>query len=198
MKEFIFKSFRKSAGFTLIELLVVIGILGVLAAALIAAINPIEQINKAGDTSVQNVSVAFIQGLQSYVTTHQMLPWDANSGVTGCANSTINNTLLSGLPPTCISALTGEGDLNSTYTSSPSNILQRIYITQVAAVGSLKPNTVSACYLPLSKAFETESATAYYSNGVPVAGGSGGSNANGSTPTNCQLSNASNCYWCTQ
>lgn len=41
-----------SKGFTLIELLVVIAILGVLAVGLIAAINPADKINSAGDSRV--------------------------------------------------------------------------------------------------------------------------------------------------
>ncbi len=39
-------------GFTLVELLVVMGIIGVLAAGLIALINPADRVNRAGDTKV--------------------------------------------------------------------------------------------------------------------------------------------------
>lgn len=50
------KLFNKfsSKGFTLIELLIVIAILGVLAAGLLVAIDPIEKINQANDSKVQN------------------------------------------------------------------------------------------------------------------------------------------------
>ena len=39
----------RNKGFTLIELLVVITLIGILAVAVLSAINPIEQINKARD-----------------------------------------------------------------------------------------------------------------------------------------------------
>ena len=45
------------AGFTLIELLVVIGILGILAAALVATIDPFEQLKKADDAKIKNIAV---------------------------------------------------------------------------------------------------------------------------------------------
>jgi prepilin-type N-terminal cleavage/methylation domain-containing protein len=59
MKKYL-STFKTQAGFTLIELLVVIGILGILAAALIATIDPFEQLKKANDSSVKNVAVEFV------------------------------------------------------------------------------------------------------------------------------------------
>ena len=59
MKEFIKmlkKLVKQKKGFTLIELLVVIGILGILAAALVATIDPFEQLNKAQDSTVKNMA----------------------------------------------------------------------------------------------------------------------------------------------
>ena len=41
-------------GFTMIELLIVITILGILAVAVLSAINPIEQINRGRDTGRQS------------------------------------------------------------------------------------------------------------------------------------------------
>ena len=41
-------------GFTMIELLIVIAILGILAVAVLAAINPIEQINRGRDTGTRS------------------------------------------------------------------------------------------------------------------------------------------------
>jgi len=53
------KKFTK--GFTLIELLIVIALLGALAVALLAALDPLEQIKKGNDTGVRN-TVAEIHG----------------------------------------------------------------------------------------------------------------------------------------
>ncbi len=41
----------RQSGFTLIELIIVIGVIGVLSAALLIAINPIEQLNRAKDAA---------------------------------------------------------------------------------------------------------------------------------------------------
>jgi prepilin-type N-terminal cleavage/methylation domain-containing protein len=67
--------FKSSKGFTLIELLVVIGILGVLAAALVATIDPFEQLKKATDANVKNTAVEFIDANIRYFTTHNAMPW---------------------------------------------------------------------------------------------------------------------------
>lgn len=55
-------------GFTLIELLVVIAVLGVLAAAIIAAINPITKINQAKDSNIKNEIAQLSGALQAYYT----------------------------------------------------------------------------------------------------------------------------------
>ena len=44
-------------GFTLIELLIVIAVIGVLAAALLVAINPLEQLNRAKDAGAKSDAV---------------------------------------------------------------------------------------------------------------------------------------------
>src|SRR5260221_10989419 len=66
-----------SKGFTLIELLVVIGILGILASALVATIDPFEQLNKAQDANIKNVAVEFLNANIRYYTTHNAMPWDS-------------------------------------------------------------------------------------------------------------------------
>src|SRR3990167_10859576 len=75
-----FKKFVKASqsGFTLIELLVVIGILGILVTALVATINPFEQIKKGDDAVLKNVAAEFQTATLRYYTTHGALPWDNN------------------------------------------------------------------------------------------------------------------------
>jgi prepilin-type N-terminal cleavage/methylation domain-containing protein len=60
------KSFRK--GFTLIELLIVIAILGVLAAAVLIAINPAAKIQAAKDSTVKSDMGQLVNTLQAYFT----------------------------------------------------------------------------------------------------------------------------------
>src|SRR3990167_3167776 len=80
--------FKGTKGFTLIELLVVIGILGILAAALIATIDPFEQLKKGRDTTTRNTALEYLNALTRYYATHGAFPWDV--GVAGCAAPTAN------------------------------------------------------------------------------------------------------------
>ena len=62
-------------GFTLIELLIVIVILGILATAILSAINPLEQIRKAQDSSRKSDAAELLNALERYYTTFQAYPW---------------------------------------------------------------------------------------------------------------------------
>lgn len=55
-------------GFTLIELLVVIAVLGILAAAVLVAINPAAKIQSAKDVNVKNDLSQVVSALQAYYT----------------------------------------------------------------------------------------------------------------------------------
>lgn len=74
-------SFR-ARGFTLIELLIVIAVIGILAVAVLSAINPIEQIRKATDAGKKSDSAELLNAAERYYTTFQEDPWTA-VGVTG-------------------------------------------------------------------------------------------------------------------
>lgn len=54
--------------FTLIELLVVIAVLGVLAAGVLTAINPVKRIQQANDTKIKNDIGQIAQGMQAFYT----------------------------------------------------------------------------------------------------------------------------------
>ncbi|MBI2613169.1 MAG: type II secretion system protein [Candidatus Levybacteria bacterium] len=64
------KFFSSRRGFTLIELLIVIAILGVLAAGILVAIDPIDKINQANDAKVQNDVSGIGRASEAYATTH--------------------------------------------------------------------------------------------------------------------------------
>jgi prepilin-type N-terminal cleavage/methylation domain-containing protein len=63
-------------GFTLMELLIVIGVLGILAAGVMAAIDPFEQLKKARDATNRNAAVELLNGFQRYYATHEDFPWN--------------------------------------------------------------------------------------------------------------------------
>lgn len=72
-----------SKGFTLVELLIVIALLGVIATIVIAAINPIEQANRAADAGMKADSSQLVSALDRYYASHNIFPWNTCSGV-GC------------------------------------------------------------------------------------------------------------------
>lgn len=74
-----------SKGFTMIELLIVIAVLGILAVAVLSAINPIEQINRSKDTGNRSDAEQLIGGIDRFYTANGYYPWqpsptDPNTG----------------------------------------------------------------------------------------------------------------------
>lgn len=66
--------FRK-LGFTMIELLIVIAVLGILAVAVLAAINPIEQINRGRDTGSRSDAEQLLSAIDRYYAAQGNYPW---------------------------------------------------------------------------------------------------------------------------
>lgn len=62
-------------GFTMIELLIVIAVLGILAVAVLSAINPIEQINRGRDTSSKSDTEQLISSIDRYNAMRGLWPW---------------------------------------------------------------------------------------------------------------------------
>src|SRR6266446_5039966 len=106
-------SYKK--GFTLIELLVVLAILGILAAALLAAINPVEQINKGQDASMEEEASEFVTAANSYYTAYNQPIWGQGScPASPTAGSAMNGATIQ----SCISLLTTSGDLKASFATS--------------------------------------------------------------------------------
>ncbi|NCN06902.1 MAG: type II secretion system protein [Candidatus Pacebacteria bacterium] len=72
------KPIASVAGFTMIELLIVISILGILAVAVLSAINPIEQINRGRDTGSQSDAEQLISAADRYNAFQGHYPWQAD------------------------------------------------------------------------------------------------------------------------
>lgn len=79
----IFKRFKKlmssGQGFTMIELLIVISVLGILAVAVLSAINPLEQINRGRDTGGRSDSEQLLGAIDRYYTQKGRYPWQATA-----------------------------------------------------------------------------------------------------------------------
>jgi len=66
---------KRIKGFTMIELLIVIAVLGVLAIAVLAAINPIEQINRGRDTGSRSDAEQLLSAIDRYNASQMLWPW---------------------------------------------------------------------------------------------------------------------------
>ena len=74
----------KKFGFTMIELLIVIAVLGILAVAVLASINPIEQINRGRDTGSRSDAEQLISAVDRFYAAKGFYPWMTN----GASNNT--------------------------------------------------------------------------------------------------------------
>lgn len=70
-------------GFTLIELLIVISVLGILAVAVLSAINPVEQINRSRDTGTRSDAEQLISAIDRYYAGKSFYPWMTDEDSTG-------------------------------------------------------------------------------------------------------------------
>jgi prepilin-type N-terminal cleavage/methylation domain-containing protein len=66
---------KNNLGFTLVELLIVIALLGAIALIVIAAINPIEQANRAKDTRFKADGAQMISAVDRYFASFSEFPW---------------------------------------------------------------------------------------------------------------------------
>jgi prepilin-type N-terminal cleavage/methylation domain-containing protein len=79
------RSVSSKAGFTMIELLIVIAILGILATAVLSAINPIEQINRGRDTGTRSDAEQLLGAVERYNAFKGFAPWQENADDTTTA-----------------------------------------------------------------------------------------------------------------
>ncbi len=77
-------------GFTLVELLIVIALISILSVAVLATINPIEQSNKAKDSTKQNDAAEVMNAYERFYANSQTYPWM----VYGIAKPTVETPIL--------------------------------------------------------------------------------------------------------
>lgn len=82
MRTYLSRILRKSKGFTLIELLIVIAILGILAVAVLSAINPVEQINRGRDTGTQSDAEQLLSAISRFNASNGYFPWQLSAADT--------------------------------------------------------------------------------------------------------------------
>ena len=188
----------KSSGFTLIELLVVIGILGILAAALVATIDPFEQLKKADDSKIKNLAVEFQTANVRYYTTHSKFPWNnvdnatANATCYAAAADVVSLALSAARPLACINnpstgSLIAEGELKSGFALNL-NDLGKVFLNWE---GTTDPTNMIVCFAPQSKSQISSPETIYSVAGADISGTT-------CAPTATVEARRNNCYWCTR
>lgn len=195
MKNLLNKLNGSQKGFTLIELLVVIGILGILAAALVATIDPFEQLKKADDAKIKNIVAEFENANIRYYTTHGAFPWaDSNSTNTDCTGlaagspwtktlTQLDNCIKGGAG--IVSTLISEGELKSSFDSNATD-MGKVYVTW----DTNSKTSLTVCFAPTSKSQKASAETIYTQAGVE------NKKPTGSCPDGSSVDGT--CYWCTK
>ena len=150
-------------GFTMIELLIVIAVLGILAVAVLATFNPIEQINRGRDTGSRSDSEQLLSAIDRYNANRGLWPWqdtdteeDAISDLTlitedvpaGSTCSMLDN-LGAERNPACPGTDEIKASFIARLTSTRANDLYIYY-------GGDSGDSVYICFNPQSKAFSQE------------------------------------------
>lgn len=146
---------RNRKGFTMIELLIVIAILGVLAVAVLSAINPLEQIRRGRDTGSRSDAEQLINALDRYYSSHGYFPWQTSEGDTSGFTWTPSSGL-SGQWASTMSGLISADEVKTGFTSRLSNPTgNSIYLFYN---GTSTSNSTYACFLPQSKSMKIDAA----------------------------------------
>ncbi len=182
---------KKQSGFTLMELLIVIGVLGILAAGLLAAIDPFEQLKKARDANNRNATIELLNGFTRYYATHGDFPWNLATpvlcGTVDAPGALSTDAVEINDIKNCVTALETDGELKSDFVS---NVKTDIY------VGSSGSTDITVCFAPEGKALRTDALTKY-----AVAGSVGSYQVvededGGTADTDCPLVTNDNCLQC--
>ena len=152
-----------SLGFTLVELLIVVALLGVLAAAVLAAINPLEQANRARDTRMRSDASQMLAAHDRYFVTIDSFTWVTNGDVTnndaayGFANAMAAGSGICGVDCTTDGLLITNNELktefrNRDFIKSGTNPTEALYVGKATGASS----SVYACWVPKSKSERTK------------------------------------------
>lgn len=187
----IIKKTMNKKGFTLIELLIVIALLGTLAVALLAAIDPFEQFKKGTDTGIRNTVQEFYNaGIRYYA---QRTSWPATWNVptpasAGQAGAIVSESDMSidAVKTGVLSPLIEAGELKKNFIDLASDQLKGMSM-------SVQDSTLLVCFQPQSKSFQSADKNTKFVN--PVLTNTYAVNTD--TSSACSSNGgATACYWC--
>lgn len=184
------KLLTSQLGFTMVELLVVISIIGILATAVLAALNPLEQIRKGRDTSRKADAQTLLGAIDRYQATFGCYPWQRTTGTcvttTGLTADTVTGTRLTGTGASAdLAELMAKEELKSQFSTRNTIANEELYLS-VDGLGQ-----ASICFEPESKSARggglgpiRDRVNADLTAGCPAAYGGG---MGSSTATTCAV-----------
>ena len=157
----------KRLGFTMIELLIVIAVLGILAVAVLSAINPIEQINRGRDTGSRSDAEQLVSAIDRYYASKGYYPWSVsadslNKSTFGGGNGAVVMSKL--ISPTQTLGADAQAPLANLSTGGASE-LKDSFISRITTTGYNNlylyndgdvTSSTYACFVPKSAAFREE------------------------------------------
>ena len=153
---------KLAQGFTLIELLIVIAVLGILAVAVLSAINPIEQINRSKDTGSRSDAEQLLGAVDRDYATLGFYPWKTSPILPAVSDATVwgpvDATWVDGLGGAQVLAklsAAGTGELKQSFTA---RITSAGYNTLNKYNMGGQGDSTYVCFIPKSSSFETEAA----------------------------------------
>lgn len=150
---------KLAQGFTLVELLIVIALLGVIATIVIAAINPIEQANRARDAGYKADASQLLSAIERYFAAKSDFPWVVVDSATYANDDTFGYVSAANVDVgVCGSSCTADGELINALELKPEfkdrdfikkegDAFQELYVGKDAGSSA----SVYACYVPMSK-----------------------------------------------
>jgi type IV pilus assembly protein PilA len=150
---------KLSKGFTLIELLIVIAVLGILAVAVLSAINPIEQINRSRDTGSRSDAEQLLGAIDRYYATQGFYPWKTSPILPAVSDVTawavVDTTTWTDGATAVLTKLAAAGtaEVKSSFTT---RITATGYNTLYKYNRGTSGDSTYLCFLPKSASFQTE------------------------------------------
>ncbi len=146
----------------MIELLIVIAVIGILAIAVLAAINPIEQINRGRDTGSRSDAEQLIGAIDRFYAAHGYYPWMESpndtdgEAITWSMVDTVADTpgclILDKLGPGTASC-TGDEEVKLSFINRLTDTSYNdLWIYNRGTAG----DSVYACFMPKSGSFSTD------------------------------------------